>query len=50
VPVLDYYLRDCAPPWLAHALLGIAVVELGLPTERARELLGRAMPADSAAE
>jgi hypothetical protein len=46
-PVLNYYVRDHAPPWLAHALLGIAVVELGLSAERARELLGRAMPADS---
>jgi hypothetical protein len=48
-PVLNYYVRDHAPPWLAHALLGIAVVELGLSAERARELLGRAMPADSSA-
>lgn len=48
-PVLNYYLRDRAPRWLAHALLGIAVVELGLSAERACELLGRAMPADSSA-
>lgn len=46
-PVLDYYVRDRAPRWLAHALIGIAVAELGLCAERARELLDHAMPADS---
>lgn len=48
-PVLNYYVRDHAPRWLAHALLGIAVVELGLSAERARELLGGAKPADTSA-
>jgi len=48
-PVLDYYLRGPAPPWLAHALIGIAVVKLGLSAERASELLDGPIPADSSA-
>jgi hypothetical protein len=42
VPILDYYLREREPHWLAHALVGIAVVELGVSVDRARELLENA--------
>jgi hypothetical protein len=38
--VLTYYERDGGPRWLVHALIGIAVAELGLSGENARELLG----------
>jgi transcriptional regulator with XRE-family HTH domain len=40
--VLNYYLRNGEPHWLAHALVGIAVVELGVSVDRARELLENA--------
>ena len=40
--VLNYYLRNGEPHWLAHALVGIAVVELGVSVDRARELLDNA--------
>lgn len=51
-PVLRYYERDGGPPWLTHALAGIAVLDLGLTVEHARELLARAdalrlLPTDS---
>jgi transcriptional regulator with XRE-family HTH domain len=39
--VLRYYARDGGPQWLAHALAGIAVLELGLTVDHARELLER---------
>jgi hypothetical protein len=39
-PVLKYYERDGEPRWLVHALIGIAVADLGLSGENARELLG----------
>ena len=43
--VLSYYERDGGPRWLTHALVGIAVTELGLTAENARGLLG--LPTDS---
>jgi transcriptional regulator with XRE-family HTH domain len=51
-PVLRYYERDGGPPWLTHALAGIAVLDLGLTVEHARELLEhsdrlRLLPTDS---
>jgi transcriptional regulator with XRE-family HTH domain len=38
-PILNYYVRDGKPRWLVHALVGIAIAELGVSVERARELL-----------
>jgi transcriptional regulator with XRE-family HTH domain len=51
-PVLRYYAHDGGPPWLAHALVGIAVLDLGLTVDHARELLehpasSRTLPANS---
>jgi hypothetical protein len=46
--VLDYYSRGTAPLWLAPALVGIAVVELGFSIERAVSIC-TAPPADSEA-
>jgi len=51
-PVLRYYAREGGPHWLAHALAGIAVLDLGLTVDHARELLepsavSSAIPADS---
>lgn len=40
--VFRYYERDTAPRWLALALIGVAVGELGLPLAVARELIGDA--------
>lgn len=50
--VLRYYAHDRGPHWLTHALAGIAVLDLGLTVEHARQLLEhsdtpRLLPADS---
>jgi hypothetical protein len=38
--VLRYYAREGGPLWLGHALTGIAVGELGLSVDHARDLIG----------
>jgi transcriptional regulator with XRE-family HTH domain len=43
--VLSYYESNGGPRWLTHALVGIAVTELGLTAENARAIVG--VPRDS---